>query len=300
MSHSSIEEFARKAIRAKPNEALLEADSVTHLSSSILESILADEKIRATESTLFQVLLAWAGKSDCAARQTEARNLTKCLRLERISPSQLTSLVEPSGLVSQDQLMRAYKVQATQAEEKYAMQYDRMRRGVVGPYNWQGFESSIARGRSGRFETALLQSNFTIHSGIWKWSVKVEELCRPSTWIGVAFTSHNLALNEWLGKQMGGWIYGSNGSTYTAIISRQTRGPLKFPVFKSGNVVHMTLDLTGRGALFASVDGGANHQLFSDMLDAFGENQQVGFLPAVYLKSPGRVRFLGLEEVSTS
>jgi hypothetical protein len=71
-------------------------------------------------------------------------------------------------------------------------------------------------------------------------------------------------------------------------------GHVTHPKFLQGDIVTFILDLTGSaGSLHAYVNGGAPFTLFTGMASNFEDVNGVGFIPAVSLKQPGIVEFLG-------
>jgi len=294
-----IHSVARTLIQSKPLKTLIENDSVAILSASVLEDILSDEKIEADELTLFRALRSWAegGSSDmeCETRGLVAKEMSRHLSLERIRPSYLCEIVQPSGLVTSYQLQEAFRAQAMEAESQNLAYFSRVR---FMPATWQSSQTTVYSCEAGSHVTELLQLQSPIQSGIWSWSVKVEEFCRYA-WIGFASTSHSINSDEWLGEQEGGWVYGSNGSACFATGYDGSPYNNIYRTFGRGSVVTMVLDLRGAGTIEASVDDGEPFLCFDNILDSFSDDNGIGFLPAVSLKSPGRVRFLGIEELSS-
>ena len=153
---------------------------------------------------------------------------------------------------------------------------------------WHSSGTDVLNG-STMIGTEVLHHDAIIRSGACiEWTIKVEEDC-SSTWIGVASTAHELAPDKWLGSQEGGWAYSSKGSVFYAHTAINL--PYVPPHFASGTEVTMQLDLRDRGTLSVTISG-KSHILFRNMLAAFREDQEIGFLPAVTLTTPGKVRFM--------
>jgi hypothetical protein len=68
----------------------------------------------------------------------------------------------------------------------------------------------------------------------------------------------------------------------------------KLPSYDTGSTVTFTLNLTDQGSLHASVDGKPAVELFSNMFECY-DSIETGFVPAVSIRRPGRVWFLGFE-----
>jgi hypothetical protein len=105
-----------KHIRSKP-ESLLKGASIALLSASRIEEILKDEKVEADEYTLFRILQAWANISkneekddeetpasgqECETRKREAAEMMEYVSLNLIDPTDLSTTVASSGLVTTD------------------------------------------------------------------------------------------------------------------------------------------------------------------------------------------------------
>jgi hypothetical protein len=76
-----------------------------YLSGPVIESILRDPKLRASECSLLQMLLAWAGSDD--ERHAVAKNLVKWIGLEEIDPVMLAKFATNSNLITKEQLTQA-------------------------------------------------------------------------------------------------------------------------------------------------------------------------------------------------
>ena len=295
-----LQELAWNTIRTEPKKALQTADIVGPLSRSMLEKILSDKQIAANELTLFGVLKTWVDKdtTDCS-RLDAAKEMVSLIDLKLVPAPDLRNVVKPSGLVTSDQLCEAYEYQAMDAPNERLPLLNRKRN--MPPEYWQSSGADVYSCSSFNHVVELLDKSAIIRCGVLqRWSVKVERLCKGFR-VGVASTTClsmtcPLNTNDWLGYQAGSWGYLYNGIAYTA-------GKYVLPdppTFGEGAAITMTLDLRegiNKGTLEASIDGGPTFRLFRGMLDLFEDEREVGFLPAVSLKSPGKVRFLGMESL---
>ena len=295
-----------------------------------LQKLLTYRHLNADEHTKFLLLNAWANACDdddsCGdvtadtsssnalnsdqtqrvQRKRRAAEMTEHLHLEKIDASQLSTIVKASGLVSTKQFCEAYKQQAMLAGYL-----------IVRNISWKS--NSDADGvvfdcQSTLHHSVELLNCRALKYGIHKWSIKLECSGGNDQYLGVAaccMTSggnndegdigNNRALNvdpnQWLGSQAVGWVYGSNGSACHAMGHNNYYYDDRRPVFDQGSTITFLLDLTtGGGTLSASVDGLATCQLFTNMLPELpNDRPHAGFVPAVSLRTPGRVRFLGFD-----
>lgn len=71
--------------------------------------------------------------------------------------------------------------------------------------------------------------------------------------------------------------------------------------FEKGSKVKLTLNLLpdaeANGTLTASVDGNQPFQLFTNMRLNLESEPEAGFLPAVSLKSPARIRLVNIQDM---
>jgi len=102
----------------------LEPSHITVLSPSVLEELLSEEESNMSEESLFGILQVWAEEDD---RKAIAKTFVMHLHLELMDPTFLVSSVTPSGLVTTEQLLEAYKSQALAAKAKTAIAYNRPR-----------------------------------------------------------------------------------------------------------------------------------------------------------------------------
>jgi hypothetical protein len=111
-------------IRADP---LLVKNSISlpSLSSGLMEEIISDKEMKADESTLFCIIQEWLESyassimkpddEQIERRRDSAKKLATYIRLEDIDAHYLCTVVSSSGLVSEDRINEAYKIQALKA-----------------------------------------------------------------------------------------------------------------------------------------------------------------------------------------
>jgi uncharacterized protein YqgV (UPF0045/DUF77 family) len=159
------------------------------------------------------------------------------------------------------------------------------------PAVWKSSNTVALSSEKEKRSTELLQCP-VLRAGIHKWSILVEDVCPSGLHLGVASTVHPLKLDKFIGYQEAGWVLEDSGCTF----HNWPISSMGNPTFKMGSKVTFVLDLTGEGTLSASVDDTRPpSKLFSKMLSDFKGRDAAGFLPAVSLRRPGRVRFLGFE-----
>lgn len=138
-----LESLALEIIRSQPTEALLEKNAIVSLSQSCVEKIMRDDRIMASELTMFRVLKVWVdgGKdaADCEVRRRVAKGMSRhVVALERISARDLIREVEPSGLIASNQLLEAYRKKAFRAEDRPGESFDIMRNVRLGAWQSSG------------------------------------------------------------------------------------------------------------------------------------------------------------------
>lgn len=128
-------------IRLRTESALLPPDTkgpgVHSLGEEAMELVMADEKIQASELKLFHCLKKWSehvpegqkAEEVSVHRRMVARQLASRIDFAKVTPSELATTVDGSGLVPMELMCLAYKTQALQAERK-GMRFDCMRTGL--------------------------------------------------------------------------------------------------------------------------------------------------------------------------
>jgi hypothetical protein len=97
----------------------------------------------------------------------------------------------------------------------------------------------------------------------------------------------------WLGRHERGWAYGSHGAACHA--TGQDNGPYNciHPKFGAGDVVMLTLDLTGGGVLKGAVNKGESFVIFENLKS----EGTPSFVPAISLRKPGCVRLVHFNDL---
>ena len=252
--------------------------------------------------------------TNIGGRKRKAQLLTEHIRLEYIDPLELSTTVASSGLVTSDQLSHAYKEQALAAHQNQGVSYKKSR---LTP-TWKSSDSVVYDCTSDRCTVELLSCMEMTVGNKYQWSILLEVSCdkrrHEDNWLGVAnIKDKKLDCNQFLGEQPCGWVYGDDGyAVHNLDHPRSYESKGGFPIYGVGSKVTFYLDLTREsgGILCASVNGDSMAKLFDDILgrrnysagDEDGEEEvdygplsEVGFVPAVSMTKPGRVRFLGFE-----
>ena len=156
---------------------------------------------------------------------------------------------------------------------------------------WKSSDDTCVCGTSDYPRLEILQCPPMI-DGVHKWSIRVEEDHFSALDLGVVSAAQELKYEKSLiGNQIGGWGYFGQGMAHNNGIQYKR----KLPSFQKGSTITFLLDLTEEGSLSVTIDNGRPmFRLFSDMLQI----GQQGFIPAVALEKPAKVRFLGFEKVS--
>lgn len=313
-----VEDLARQIIRTNP-AALLEEHggrAIALLNAALLESILSDKEMEGDDFTLFRILQAWtvmerddesvdADKESTSKditvarfmnwRMTIASQLVKYIHLERINPTELSTVVASSGLVNPDQLLQAYRTQAMVAEQTHGVQYC-IHRSVQQPV-WESTNDATLTGKAQGRAVETLKCR-PINDGIHEWSIKIVEGCSFML-LGVISSSveRHSKSSAWLGGHEGDYAYANNGTIYQF---PSPAGQVKqtYPKYGKGSKVTFHLNCTkkeGGGTLSVSVDDGPWLVLFTSMLTI--PNQ--GFLPAASLiGGQGCIQLLTLRDLS--
>ena len=109
-------------IRYRPEYLLRDEvqDDMQRLPYSVMESIVEDTRMNSDEFTIFRIVLLWSMALPTTKRTASgqdkikemARKLVELLDLTRISPLDIASTVESSGLVSSERLLDVFRKQA--------------------------------------------------------------------------------------------------------------------------------------------------------------------------------------------
>ena len=284
---------------------LLERSSLRAISSTQLEKVLDNAKLQVDAYSMFRLIQMWdvcqdeselQDDSPCISKKTlnhiQSRHRTACqlirdhVALDLIDPQILSTTVTSSGLVTDEQLSEAYKIQALLLQPHYGISLDQFRlRGI-----WESSNSAIFTCESDTYAMERLKCRETLTRGAYKWSIKILESCSPIL-LGFAVASTN--------GQRKRWLYGSNGRTRHSSRNGMHYHENGHPTFATGSIVTLCLDLTGDGTLTGSVDSKDPFLLFDDIrCDLIQQELPMDFVPVVYLKWPARVQFLGLDVIS--
>jgi hypothetical protein len=253
-----------------PNLVTSSTDSIKQLSPPTLLEILQDEFSPCEERLLYQLLELWVegdGKDD---RHEIARSqLAPHIRLDLIPASILERQVAPGGLVEESAVFEAYKEQAKAAEKKLDLLDCRSAR------RWKGSKSVLFEYDLNKDTVDLLASE-RLSTGVWEWKLVVEG-GSETMFLGVEGCKHDF----WMGQ---------NGVRWR---DKYHQGTCPFG-YKTKSVVTMRLDLAnGGGMLSVSVDDSKVETLFTKMLST----DDSSFTPAVCIKKPGAVRFVGIRRL---
>jgi hypothetical protein len=310
---SETDKYAEEQIRLSPELLFENKKLAPSLSYKRIESFVHDRSIRATEYELFCLIQAWANESDNGSLSDEdlksdplvtpfdfeilnesrpdaAKKLVKHLDLSLIDPTELDTTITSSGFVDDQQLLEAFKAISLRAHRHRNVMpsFDRM---VV----WESHNNDTFVSCSKTHAVEKLKCP-PLTRGITKWTILVVRACGFSS-LGVASTVHEIQPDMFLGYQSGGWVAERFGRVAHHVSRKSnwkdTAGYLNF---KKGSYVTFVLDLTGTGKLSGYVDGQLPAViLFSNMRAAFDSTATASFVPAVSLKSPGKVKFIGFQ-----
>ena len=116
---TDLEEAAMDVVRGEVHFDLRDHKMAMELlSSDALRLILEDEYCEADERGLFVFLCAWVGTgsggddAEKERRKTVASKFVQHIKLEEMDPSDLADIVSSSGLVTDEEMLEAYKQQA--------------------------------------------------------------------------------------------------------------------------------------------------------------------------------------------
>lgn len=204
----------------------------------------------------------------------EWRRVLQGVRFECIPTDVLQSHIEPLELVPMQHLLQAYRTQASRFSRVALLSslWDTTCRGTGVKIEQDTCEFRCSKHQGSR-------TRFPFMSGVHTWDIRIQQYC-DLVWVGVVDESVNM--EEWLGKQSGGWMFGSNGSLCHN--TQQDNGPYtqKYGVpFREHHVVSVKLDMNKREMGFA-VNG-------EDFGLAFVNLPEKVF-PAVSCRHPGQLK----------
>lgn len=273
---------------SSPNIRAITKDAVANVSPSVLEEVLQHKELQVDEFQLFEMLRLWVEAQDTDTSEADAHavasGLMKHVRLEYIDTKTLSASVSDSRLVSQDQLLNAYKKKAQAAEEGDTSHAKRRRCAPA----WESSGNEVASGAFNRRGDLLKYP--PISGGLYQWTLEVTS-DSYYTWIGLVLSSNVYKTDSFLWQQVGSWFLGSLGLTACHGMSDHKA----YPKFGAGAKVTCTLNLLQddkeNGSLSISIDNGDPFTLFTD-LHLHLEKEGGGFVPAVSHGEPGRVRLI--------
>jgi hypothetical protein len=285
---------------------------VAQIHPSYVQEILKQERLPMNEYSCFQILQAWAtaetgspeGENNVAItasteatthdwqtnRKRVASEMSSYIHPENISPTDLSTVVASSDLVSVEQLFDAYKTQALRSE-KSGIQMRTFYEQCRGVYVW------IQSGTNTVVGDVVVETSYDVldcpimKSGVHKWRVQVGE----GEGYELAVLAVSLLRSDVDGyyEQHKSWVLtGGEALHYPADGDEsQVSGP-PFAIM-AGSIVSFSLDLERGGILTVTIDGSAPFEAFSGMCQ--GNSEDEGFLPAVNVWD-GDVKFLGFEQ----
>jgi BTB/POZ domain len=273
-----VMELAQAIIRHNFFELFCEGDVLGKYCLSLLTIILRDNKIFQSEFHRFETVNVWAKNSlgDRQQSKSIAQSLVKdCIRLERINPYRLSNNVAPSGLVTMEAVLEAYKQQALGGCVE--------RKPWIPHPMWRNSTTPILANHTTSLMNDTLACPPLRPGGVYRWMVEVNSL-GPSVfsqiWLGVArsesFYSGGCQPNGCWG------VNGYDGCVYLEASRKEDLGPdSKFG--SNNDTVTLTLDLSpadsDNGSLSITVNGRAFCRAISEMKTKLGSC--AGFYPAI-------------------
>jgi len=196
------------------------------------------------------------------------------VRLERIPTNFIRDKIEPLGLMPIEILTRVYCHQActfSAAALKCSL-WDPTCRGTE-----VRIEQDLCDFQCKTHQAVRVQTPFT--SGVHRWEIRIEKYC-DLVWVGVV--SEGADMNEWVGKQKSGWMFGSNGALCHD--TQQDNGPYNIKygtTFRENACLIAKLDMNKRELGFC-IDGVDYGVAFTQLPSKV--------YPAVSCRSPGAIR----------
>jgi len=264
-------------------------------------------------------------------RLRDAKELSKHIALHLIDPEDLNDFVAKSGIISEKQLLEAYREQCESLSRKCGVSFKSKYRAGQEGYGWKNSKHGdlhLSDGKMG-WKTDIVSCPPMTMGNIYQWGIYIEEFVSSGDGlhVGVAATTnqHKLQYDKFLGFQEGGWTLCNKGYTYESnesVLRRDTQR-----CFGRGATLIFTLDLTTKGTLSVAINGQAALQICDNMIHKNtqlmtkstnrstigtlqgpksqqripkGKRNKIGFLPAVSTRVYGgkgiaRLRFLGFD-----
>ncbi|CAB9501793.1 expressed unknown protein [Seminavis robusta] len=170
---AEIEKMAIAKIQANIKECLNTTVIMFKVvDSSVVKKILHDNGIMSslTAAQVFQLIQAWSDNRASSEATSAAKELiAKHVRLADIPPSQLSMIVESSGLVTKEQITATYKMQAIKMEEQ-------LLHGFTGSslLQWKGSKSKIFTLESEGYKSDCTD-RMPIKAGKHQWTIDVKK-----------------------------------------------------------------------------------------------------------------------------
>ena len=274
--------------------------NILSLSPSVLKRIIKFEYICMDEIDLFRMLKLWA-EADHATKKVSmdppekkysrlntiegrkaiALDLKKHIRLERIHPTLLSEFVALSNLVTQDELLNAYKAQALSSKDEEGCLWERSR---LSP-RWRYSKTKQSRSPNTQCNHSEFEGliHTPITSGKHQWTLQPEGNVAISR-LGI-FSTVTVS-----GRIASAALYSHRGVCYSKS-PNSTEQPDGSMPFAAGSKVTFTLDLLAdqaeNGILSISIDGGVDVKIFKNLKSRLSGKKVGGFYPVVqYARNP--------------
>ena len=300
-----LKEFAYSWIRSEPTVLVREHSTMLwRLPPSDIEAILRDNHLGATELDIFHILHKWSKDSieahNSASQLVRYSNLqhdkitelSKFVNLDRIKPERLANEVETSGIVSTEQLLKAYKLHALR-QENCSDGIHKRRRGDINAA-WASSGTTQLDCIPERLQDASSFFVDKLHcpvmkSGIFRWRIHIHKVNDDSdvytAGLGIVSVGAQIVPDHYLGSNEVGWEYTRDGDFFNNCDQLYSG----LPQFGLGSTVTFLFDLTNyaedsvtpKGSLCVSVDGMPMESVPCDIKISGGRNW--GFVPAVSL-----------------
>eukprot|EP00797_Seminavis_robusta_P028720 Sro564_g167280.1 n/a (585) ;mRNA; r:10052-11806 len=236
--------------------------------------------------------------STSVRRKMVTAHFLQFVRLECIDPPILATSVASSGLVTEQQLLRAFQRQAMASHKYHGIAFQRPR--FTGA-SWKKSLSEVFTSRhSDELKEDVLQYP-PIQSGIHRWTVIIEE-SGDSTWLGLTMSNLCETFTDQDAMQDRNWVYGCDGGCFFGGRPVEQPSPQQeIPGYGTGSQVTLTLNLKsrdkGNGTLYVGEQSHALIPLFTNLRHHLNDHEGEGFLPSVSMHTPGRVRLVDIRHL---
>lgn len=133
-SPSVSQSFVLAFIRKHPDSVLSDNHAfVGSLDESKLALILNDPEMCMAELSRFKLIQTWVQSDGDEERELQAKAFANHLHLQHINPTDLSTIVAHSGLVSDHRMLQAFQAHALLAERRFGMIYELTRNPL-----WKG------------------------------------------------------------------------------------------------------------------------------------------------------------------